>query len=173
MAKFEQPPGTSQIAISNRKRRSLLFQQANGRCFYCGDPVFERECEHPRDWLMIRADRDTRMVREHNVPTIRGGSDGPENIVCACRTCNGLKGAFTADEFRLLMALRRGDLNFRFPGEVPLGGLQRDWIICHSDARFQRDLVVHNMPSAQIAYDMRNAVARGPKARRIKSVGVE
>lgn len=159
------PVGVSKIAISRRRRRSLLFQRAAGKCFYCGDPVFESGCEHSRDWLVVRS-HDSTMTREHMVPTVRGGADESANVVCACRACNTRKAAFTTDEFRLLIALRSGDLNFRFPGESPVEH-RRDWLICHSSEAAERDLVQHNMPTAAIAYGLRNAAARGPKARRL------
>lgn len=140
------------VTISDRTRRTLLFQRSNGKCFYCGGPVFEPDCHHSHDWLPVRPDGSS-MVREHMVPTIRGGSNEAKNIACSCRSCNSLKGSFTADEYRTLISLRRGDLNYRFAGEVQ-SEICRDWLTCHSDS-FERDLVTHNIPSAAQAYALR------------------
>lgn len=156
-----QSKGASPTALIRNARRVRLFNDAEGKCFYCGGPVFEQGCNQQRDWLMLNPVASL-MVREHKIPTIRGGSNEPENVVCACRGCNAFKGAFTTDEFRVLMAFRRGDLNFRFPGEDP-SPVDRDWLVCHSGEGAERDLVIHNMPAAAKGYAMRNARARGPK----------
>jgi hypothetical protein len=97
------------------------------------------------------------MVREHMVPLTRGGHAGPENCVCACTRCNGQKGAFTVDEYRLWRALRVRNLNFHFAGEAPAP--PRDWIACHSQD-FQRGLMIHNMPGAAEAFALSNGWAR-------------
>jgi len=56
------------------------FNAQNGACFYC-----------------------TKALRkfhiEHKTPLSRGGTNWPDNIVCACASCNLRKGARTADEF--------------------------------------------------------------------------
>lgn len=157
------PKGSSAVAIINRRRRSLLFREADGKCFYCGCPVFEDGCHHARDWLDVSAVGGA-MEREHKIPTTRKGGDGINNIVCACRTCNVAKGAFTLDEYRFLAALRVGDLNFIFPGEKQhMAENSRDWLICHSSEPFERDLILHNMPSAKVAYDLRRKNRRSKR----------
>lgn len=143
-----------------RSRRSRVFRKANGRCFYCGNPVFERGCAHKRDWLVVRP---SAMVAEHKVPLIRGGNDQDENIVCSCRPCNLAKAAFTVDEFRLVAGFRNGNLDYRFWGEQP-APITRDWLICSGSEKQQFDLVIHNMPSAAVAFGLRNGNARGPQS---------
>ncbi|MBP7594328.1 MAG: HNH endonuclease [Candidatus Microthrix sp.] len=46
----------------------------------------------PRGWEWPQID--------HVVPTSRGGSDDPSNLVLACCRCNSAKGALPASEFR-------------------------------------------------------------------------
>lgn len=59
-------------------KRQLISQ---GRmCFYCSVPLQKYHVEH-------------------KTPLCRGGSNGAENIVCACPTCNLRKGKKTAEEF--------------------------------------------------------------------------
>lgn len=56
------------------------MEAQNGLCFYCSEPL-------------------TKYHVEHKTPICRGGSNGPENIVCACPPCNANKGRLTADEY--------------------------------------------------------------------------
>ena len=57
------------------------YAAQSGRCFYC-----HRELDE--------------VHVDHKTPIVRGGSNGPENIVCACARCNARKGTLTAEEFR-------------------------------------------------------------------------
>lgn len=50
-----------------------------GLCVYCGE--------------------EKKLTRDHKTPLSRGGSDGIENIVPACLSCNSRKGRKTAEEF--------------------------------------------------------------------------
>jgi 5-methylcytosine-specific restriction endonuclease McrA len=61
----------------------VCLLQQGGRCFYCVRPL------------------TSGFHVEHMTPLARGGSNGPENIVCACPTCNLSKGTKTAAEFIL------------------------------------------------------------------------
>ena len=54
-----------------------------GKCFYCDKPL------RIKPWRRNRGDGWT---RDHVVPTVRGGPNGGENIVLACRACNQRKG---------------------------------------------------------------------------------
>lgn len=58
-----------------------ILAQQSWRCFYC-------QCDI----------RDAHHI-EHRVPLSRGGSNGPENIVCSCPSCNFRKHAKTEVEF--------------------------------------------------------------------------
>jgi 5-methylcytosine-specific restriction endonuclease McrA len=46
------------------------YDRQNGRCFYCGRKVGDK------------------YHRDHVIPLSKGGSNGPENLVVACPTCN-------------------------------------------------------------------------------------
>jgi 5-methylcytosine-specific restriction endonuclease McrA len=62
------------------------FDFQGGICFYCTTNLTWGE--KPRTWHL-----------DHVVPISRGGSNGPENIVCACAPCNQSKHAKTLDEW--------------------------------------------------------------------------
>lgn len=142
-----------------KAKKPKWFGSTGGKCFYCGRPMFNLGAPQLRDWLFLSVRQEA--VKEHRIPAIRGGGNERENLVPACAGCNADKGAFTDAEFRFVRALAAGSLNFRFPFEpAPLA--QRDWIIVHS-ASFERNLIIHNVPSAAEAYRLRNGWARGPR----------
>ena len=73
-------------------------------CFYCGKPLSRKV-----------------KTRDHVVPQSRNGSSSPSNIVDACKPCNGLKGCLDLEEFRLVIAYRKGLVKrskMLFPGEI-------------------------------------------------------
>ena len=80
-------PGTKHI-------HRTLHQVQDGRCHYCG-------CQAP-------------LHPDHVVPKRHGGTDHPSNIVGACRRCNGIKGARSADYFLEHMAARRAAYSAAF-----------------------------------------------------------
>lgn len=65
-------------------RLAILERDAH-MCVYCG----------------YRGDTLT-LVMDHDWPSSRGGSDDPTNLVTACWTCNGEKGALSGLQYRLL-----------------------------------------------------------------------
>lgn len=74
------------------------------RCYYCNR-------------LLTRKNKSV----DHLVPLSRGGTDGPANMVNACKDCNRDKGCLSVNEFRAVMAYRMGALvriRFKFPGEI-------------------------------------------------------
>ena len=54
----------------------FVAQRAGFRCEYC----------HAPDWLFNFA-----LEVDHFIPNSAGGSDGPENLALACRSCNAYK----------------------------------------------------------------------------------
>lgn len=93
-------PSKARIAATNRKARirgagghfteaewkdRLAFYQ--GRCAYCGEPA---------------------TSRDHLVPISRGGSNGIENIIPACLTCNLRKHDLMPFTFLQRLARERG-----------------------------------------------------------------
>jgi 5-methylcytosine-specific restriction endonuclease McrA len=84
-------------------------------CFYCGMIV-----RH----LSVAGRQHTpqhHRTRDHKVPKARGGTKAIDNIVTACLKCNTDKGALTVEEYRLVLAHRRGLVQSTnlvvFPGE--------------------------------------------------------
>lgn len=143
-----------------KRRRTRLRATTEGRCFYCGGPTFDRYHPPARDWLLPGPGFE--LVREHKTPTIRGGTDAPENTAASCSRCNGEKGSLTADEFRLRQGFRRKDLSFRFALEPARP--QRDWLVVHSE-QFERDLMLASMPSAAVVYAARRYGKFSPRNR--------
>lgn len=73
-------------------------------CFYCGKEISRKN-----------------KTADHVVPTSRGGSNSPRNKVDCCKPCNNLKGCLDLEEFRLVMAYRKGIIGkakMLFPGEI-------------------------------------------------------
>jgi 5-methylcytosine-specific restriction endonuclease McrA len=58
------------------------YERQRGRCYWCGVSV---------PWSAKHVD--------HVIPVARGGSNGPENLVIACASCNLSKGAKLPHEF--------------------------------------------------------------------------
>lgn len=90
-------------AVSRHKRRAKLkaaegeytkadivdiYQQQDGRCLYCGIPVF---------W-----DIKNDLHIDHIVPLARGGSNYPINLCIACFSCNSSKQHKLISEWELM-----------------------------------------------------------------------
>ena len=58
----------------------VQYERQEGKCYYCHVALEKYHVEH-------------------RVPVSRGGSNGPENLVCACATCNWRKHVRTDVEF--------------------------------------------------------------------------
>lgn len=70
------------------------LRDQSGLCFYCSEPLGDA-------W-----------EAEHVIPLSAGGSNDPENIVCACGTCNRRKGAKPMVLFLVrLHTERKGGMN--------------------------------------------------------------
>jgi 5-methylcytosine-specific restriction endonuclease McrA len=67
-------------------------ERQNGRCAYCGIPVFLPPG---------RGKADRRATLDHVVPLARGGPDSEANTVAACEACNAAKADMSAQAFRL------------------------------------------------------------------------
>jgi hypothetical protein len=63
----------------------LQYEVQNGECYYCHAPL------------------QNKYHVDHRIPVSRGGGDGPENLACACPTCNMRKGAKTDVYFIALL----------------------------------------------------------------------
>jgi len=90
------PEGREKVRAKVRRRRArqkgaqghhtakdvmVAMGVQQGRCFYC------------------EADVSAKYTVDHLIPLIRGGTDGPENIVISCANCNFRKADKTPEEF--------------------------------------------------------------------------
>ena len=90
------PEGRERVRVKVRRRRArirgslrhhsvrdvmICVEVQQGLCFYCDVDIKEN------------------YTVDHLVPLVRGGSDGPENIVIACASCNFRKSDKTPEEF--------------------------------------------------------------------------
>jgi len=64
-----------------------LLAHCGGVCSYCGEAG--------------------RLEADHRLPLSRGGTNLIDNILPACRSCNGRKHKMTEEEFRVLLAAER------------------------------------------------------------------
>lgn len=70
-----------------KSEKDFLFNQQNGKCFYCGVTLHSRrthEDDGNKDPLWA--------VTDHRIPFCHGGRTNIENCVISCRLCNAKKG---------------------------------------------------------------------------------
>lgn len=70
---------------STKKEKLALLEVQDFRCFYCGENF---QTEGAKDYHF-----------DHYVSLADGGSDGLENIVCACKKCNMKKNSVNGSQF--------------------------------------------------------------------------
>lgn len=101
--------------MDTRASRIIAYNRQNGRCYYCGNPIWERAIEPEADAAVRFAEPrleklfDTprklldsfACTAEHLVAREHGGTDLPENIVAACMHCNSTRMSMPIEEFRL------------------------------------------------------------------------
>lgn len=63
-----------------RKHREVVMEREGRSCKYCGSPG--------------------PLTLDHVIPRSQGGSDEPQNLVPACRSCNSSKGGRTPEQWR-------------------------------------------------------------------------
>jgi 5-methylcytosine-specific restriction endonuclease McrA len=81
-----------------RRRRARLLKAVGSHTE--SDVLAQLEKQgHLCFWCATDISDDSHVV-DHYVPLVKGGTDGPENIVGACRSCNCRKWALDPDEFR-------------------------------------------------------------------------
>ena len=88
----ESRPGLLQRALEAQRptRITLLFEEQNGRCYYCSEPMM----------LSKAALQQKRFATlDHVRPKSKGGIRSADNSVAACAECNFLKGSMARDEF--------------------------------------------------------------------------
>ena len=74
-----------------------IFKKTDGRCFYCGIELPPDTDNKDDLGLVVSSIRNWHI--DHVIPISRGGDNNDDNLVPACRKCNGDKSNKTADEF--------------------------------------------------------------------------
>ena len=77
------------VKISDKKRKAV-FERTQGRCGYCGVAIESHA-----------------LTIDHIFPKSRGGRNDVENLMLACRPCNGGKGTKSLEEYRLWLGFHR------------------------------------------------------------------
>ena len=86
--------GVAMLKIEPRKslvnQRSLAFSDQNGYCYYCRQPMWNKNALELTSKYRITAKQATllRCTGEHLVARKDGGSAARCNIVAACKFCN-------------------------------------------------------------------------------------
>lgn len=72
------------------KIRLSAWRAQSGTCFYCHQPMWDRDAETfaRRHGLSIKEARRFKVTAEHLCARSAGGRDATENIVAACLFCN-------------------------------------------------------------------------------------
>ena len=88
---YHQSPGQRKRRARNqrafiRRQRERIFVRDGWLCVYCWQ-------KRPR----------RRLVIDHKMPIVLGGSDDDSNLVTSCRKCNRAKGTMTYDEYMLML----------------------------------------------------------------------
>lgn len=95
------PPSLSAIREPYREpgplmpHSSIVWDRCGGKCTYCEQPMM-REQNEPMSFSI-----------DHALPRSRGGTNHLENLVGACRRCNGDKGSLTREEYEAVLEIRR------------------------------------------------------------------
>ncbi len=73
-----------------RNLRTQAFQQQNGRCFYCNQPMWLESHNELTSRFNVtpRQARCLQCTGEHLTPFSQGGPCDRSNIVAACHYCN-------------------------------------------------------------------------------------
>lgn len=87
-----------------RGRCQRLWEEQQGRCFFCGQPMPE-----PLTQRLRHRKRPESATIEHVVPRSQGGPADWTNEVAACRSCNAAKANQPAtDEQKQKLAALKG-----------------------------------------------------------------
>lgn len=76
-------------------------------CYFCGVQLVSA----PQAEIMGRTPPDNFITEEHLIPRRHGGTRGKGNTVWACKKCNEDKANLKLEEYRVVIAYRRGLLN--------------------------------------------------------------
>lgn len=101
-------------AINNANRRAIVGGMA-GRLVYADWLAILKRMSHRCAFCLAS---DCLLDLEHVDPLVKGGSNEPSNITCACRPCNGQKNARTLAEFCALRGLDESEIRARVASGV-------------------------------------------------------
>jgi len=75
------------------KQRIAAFKKQSGRCYYCGSFMWLENCKKFAIKYSISESEAARFqcTAEHLLARSDGGNNSSENIVAACRFCNGTR----------------------------------------------------------------------------------
>lgn len=62
--------------------KDLVYDKYNGHCAICGQPLDKEE-----------------MTISHDIPLSTGGTNGKDNLILACWTCNHMKNNLSMRDF--------------------------------------------------------------------------
>jgi 5-methylcytosine-specific restriction endonuclease McrA len=77
-------------------RRRRVHERCDWKCWYCGKDFSAFKTRDERNMLNI----NEFPTVEHQIPQSRGGHEGADNVVTACKRCNSEKGTKTLEEYR-------------------------------------------------------------------------
>jgi len=89
-----QLPNNALVRVVQSPVVTRLIERDGNWCHYC-------ECD---------LDEANRTV-DHKQPKSRGGTNVPDNLVLACRDCNGDKAHLTYREYQAVLAVRREEID--------------------------------------------------------------
>jgi hypothetical protein len=85
------------------------------KCYYCGTKLVKfHSCRK------TPTNPPNGLTKDHLLPKFRGGEGIANNQVECCCSCNNDKAALTLEEYRLVVAFRKGmigQVEYQFPGE--------------------------------------------------------
>src|SRR3546814_9416504 len=86
------------------KFREIRFYQQNGRCHYCGDPMWTTDSAKFAKIYQVsnKQARGRQATAEHLIPRSKGGSDRRVNIVAACIFSNSNRNREKLDRKRVV-----------------------------------------------------------------------
>ncbi len=80
--------------LSKSTLRRSVWAKTDGKCWYCG--------EQTNPWWDFSVD--------HFNPIVLGGTDGIENLVPSCGTCNRRKSGHSLEHFREIVSKMQGSV---------------------------------------------------------------
>lgn len=72
--------------------RCKAWKLAAGGTYTAADVFRQYDSQQGKCWWCAK-ELHLKYDVDHRIALAKGGSNGPENIVCACETCNSSKGA--------------------------------------------------------------------------------